>query len=40
MIEVNRRLYLNEVTGHSSPDFGICRQKLATVLAGLIEAAA
>ena len=40
MIEMNRRLYLDESTGQSLAGFDVCRHRLATMIAGLIKAAA
>ena len=38
MIEVNRRLYLDQQTGVRGPDFDRCRATISSVLHGLIEA--
>jgi len=38
MIEVNRRLYLDQRTGVRGPDFDRCRTSLSSVLHGLIDA--
>jgi hypothetical protein len=37
MVEVNRRLYLNEQSGASGPDFDRCRTALSEVIHGLLR---